>query len=180
LTQQHPYTLWHASACAMLGSTLLVTGERAAAIDSFERGLAGADASGIEAYVIRCAAPLAAATGSRAMLDQAAELLEAAVLPDGGAWVQGDECYFSIARAWLSQDQPDRARAVLAPLLAVAEREPWIATHAAGLAVDGRALARMGQAEAAATALSTAAGLAKRHGLPHVLREANEALHGLR
>ena len=34
---------------------------------------------------------------------------------------------------------------MLAPLLAVAEREPWIAALAAALAVDGRVLARLGE-----------------------------------
>ncbi len=180
LTEQHPpNTWWRAAACAMLGSTLLVTGERAEAIDLFERGLAAAEPSGVEAYILRNAAPLAWATGSPAMLDRAAGLLDAVVVPDGSAWVLGDECYFSVARAWIAKDEPDRARAVLAPLLAVAARVPWIATHAAALAVDGRALIRLGDRESAEAALGTAARLAAKHGLPHVLREVNDARSAL-
>lgn len=110
----------------MLGDTLLVTGDRDQAIGLLERGLAVAEKSGAESYVLRCAAPLAAATGSRTMLTRAAGLLDAAVLPDAGAWVPGDECYLSVARAWLGRDEPDRARSLLAPLLAVAQRVPWI------------------------------------------------------
>ncbi len=79
------------------------------------------------------------------------------------------------AGAWLGQGEPDRARAVLAPLLVVAEREPWIPALAAALAVDGRALARMGQREQAGAELERAVRLAGQHGLPHVLREAREA-----
>lgn len=180
VAEGHPNTWWHAAACALLGGTLLATGDRSGAIEKFERGLAVAERSGVEAFVLRCAAPLAAATGSRAMLARAAELLDSAVLPDGTAWVQGDECYLSLARAWLGHDEPDRARAVLAPLLAVAERTPWIATHAAALAVDGKALLRLGHPEPGGAALAAAARLAGRHGLPHILREANEALRGLR
>jgi hypothetical protein len=109
------------------------------------------------------------------MLIKAAGLLDAAVLPDGGAWVQGGECYLSIARAWLAHNEPDRARAVLAPLLTVARRVPWIPTLAAALAVEGQALLRLDQAEAANQALRTAAELTSRHGLPHVRDEVTAA-----
>ena len=64
----------------------------------------------------------------------------------------------------------------LAPLLAVAEREPWIPALAAALAADGRVLARLGQHEQARAALQRAAQLAAEHGLPHVLRDVREAL----
>ena len=66
LTEQHEHTWWQAAACAMLGDTLLLAGDRAGAIELFERGLAAARHSGMEAYLLRSAAPLAAATGSRA------------------------------------------------------------------------------------------------------------------
>jgi tetratricopeptide (TPR) repeat protein len=129
----------------------------------------------MEAYLLRCAAPLAAATGSSAVLAEAADWLEQADIPDGGAWMLGYEVYLSLAEAWLGHGEPDRARAVLAPLLAVAEREPWIPALAAALAADGRALARLGQREQARAALQRAARLAGEHGLPHVLRAASEA-----
>jgi tetratricopeptide (TPR) repeat protein len=87
----------------------------------------------------------------------------------------GYEVYLSLAEAWLGHGEPDRARAALAPLLAVAEREPWIPALAAALAADGRALARLGQREQARAALQRAARLAGEHGLPHVLRAASEA-----
>ena len=176
LTEQHPHCWWEAAACAMLGGTLLATGDRLAAISLFERGLAAAEMAGVETYLLHCAAPLAAATGSPVMLDQATALLDTATFPPGGAWVLGDECYLSIARAWLARGEPDRAHAVLAPLLAVAAEVPWIATHAAVLAVDGQALARLGQPGPAQAALRTAERLAREHGLPHVLREARDAL----
>jgi tetratricopeptide (TPR) repeat protein len=164
----------------MLGSTLLLAGDRAEAIKLFERGLAAAEDTGVESYLLRCAAPLAAAAGSPAVLAQAAGLLEAASIPDGAAWVLGDEVYLSIARAWLARREPEHARAVLAPLLEVAQRVPWIATHAAALAVDGRALLRLGKREPATAALRRAARLAREHGLPHVLREARSARRDLR
>ena len=180
LTEQHEVTWWQAGACAMLGDTVLLAGDRAEAIALFERGLAAARQAGVEGYLLRCAAPLAAATGSRALLAEAAGLLEQASIPDGGAWMLGYEAYLSLAEAWLGHGEPDRARAVLAPLLAVAEREPWIPALAAALAADGRALARLGQHEQARAALQRAARLAAEHGLPHVLRDVREALGELR
>ena len=83
----------------------------------------------------------------------------------------GYEAYLSLAEGWLAADEPDQARAVLAPVLAVAEREPWIPALAAALAADGRILARLGQDGQARAELERAARLAGEHGLPHVLRE---------
>jgi DNA-binding SARP family transcriptional activator len=175
LCEQHEHHWWQAATRAMLGDTLLVSGDRAGAVTQYEEGLAAARKSGMEAYLLRCAAPLAAATGSSADLAEAAGWLEQAGIPDGGAWMPGYEVYLSLAEAWLGHGEPDRARAVLAPLLAVAEREPWIPALAAALAADGRALARLGQGEQARTVLERAARLAGEHGLPHVLRAASEA-----
>jgi tetratricopeptide (TPR) repeat protein len=164
----------------MLGDTLLLSGDRTGAITLYERGLAAARKSGMEAYLLRCAAPLAEATGSSAVLAEAAGWLEQAGIPDGGAWVFGYEAYLSLARAWLGRDEPERSRAVLAPLLAVADREPWTAALAAALATDGRALIRLGRTEQARSELDRAARLAAEHGLPHVLRDAGEGRRLLR
>jgi DNA-binding SARP family transcriptional activator len=180
LCEQHEHHWWQAATRTMLGDTLLVRGDRAGAVTLYEEGLAAARESGMEAYLLRCAAPLAAATGSSAVLAEAADWLEQAGIPDGGAWMLGYEVYVSLAEAWLGHGEPDRARAALAPLLAVAEREPWIPALAAALAADGRALARLGQREQARTALQRAARLAGEHGLPHVLRDVREALGELR
>jgi hypothetical protein len=96
---------------------------------------------------------------SPAVLPEAAGLLERASILPGGAWVLVYEAYLSLAEAWLAHGEPDRARVVLAPLLAVADREPWTLVLATALVADGRALIR----------------LAGRHGLPHVLRNVREA-----
>ena len=180
LIEQHEHSWIRATACAMLGGTMLVRGDRAGAIELFERGLAAGQQTGLEAYLLRSAAPLAAATGSLVMLGEVAELLEKASIPAGGAWVFGYEAYLSVAQAWLGHDDPERARAVLAPLLEVAEREPWKVTLAEVLVVDGRALIRLGRKEQARAELDRAAWLAGEHGLPHVLRDAQEGLRLLR
>ncbi len=175
LTERYEVTWWQATACAVLGDTVLLAGDQDAAIALFERGLAAAGQADVEAYQLRCAAPLAASTGSRAMLTEATGLLEHAGIPASGAWMLGYEAYLSLAGAWLAHGEPDRAHTVLAPLLAVADREPWIPALAAALAADGRALIRLGQPDRARAELERAARIAGEHGLPHVLREAGEA-----
>jgi tetratricopeptide (TPR) repeat protein len=180
LTEQHEHLWVEASGCAMLGTTLLLTGDHAGAIELLERGLAVAEAGGAEANLLRCAAPLAEATGSPAILADADRLLEQASIPAGGAWVYGEDACLSLARAWLGRGNPERAQTVLAPLLAVAERVPWIATLAATLVVDGRALLLMGKDDQARAYLLRAEQLAGEHGLPHVLHEARLALPTLR
>ncbi len=170
----HPW--WRSATRAIFGTTLLLAGNLPGAIEMFERGLAAAEVTGAEAYLLRCAAPLASATGSPTVLADADRLLQQASIPAGGAWLFGDEACLSLARAWLRRGDPERARAVLAPLLAVAERVPWIATLAATLAVNGHVLRRLGEDDQAKAQLIRAEQLALQHGLPHVLREARSGL----
>jgi tetratricopeptide (TPR) repeat protein len=185
MSEDHEHAFWKAGACALLGTTVLQRGDRDEAIGLFRRGLAAAaDAAaagaGAEAYLLRCAAPLAAATGSSAELADADRMLGQVSIPDGGAWLLGEEAYLALAQAWLGHGEPERSRAVLAPLLALAERGPWLPTLAATLAADGRALARLGEADRARERLMRAGRLAREHGLPHVRRDAESALRSLR
>jgi hypothetical protein len=174
LAQDSEHAWWLPAACAMLSETVLRTGDRAGAIGLLERGLAAAQYHGAEAYLVRCVAPLAALTGSGELLTQAAALLEQAATASG-AWITGDAAYLAVARAWTDRDDPERARATLAPLLAVAERVPWTATLAAGLVADGCALGRLGERAQARSALRRASELAGKHGLPHIYADAEAA-----
>jgi DNA-binding SARP family transcriptional activator len=178
-TEEHEHAMWQATACALLGTTVLQTGDRPGAVELFRRGLAAAEDAGVEAYLLRCAAPLAAATGSPALLADADRLLGQAGIPDGGAWLLGEEAYLALAQAWLRRGEPERSRAVLAPLLALSERVPWTPTLAATLAADGRALAGLGEANQARERLQRAERLAREHGLPHVRQDAESALRSL-
>jgi DNA-binding SARP family transcriptional activator len=175
LTGQHEHGWARAIACSVLGGTLLLTGQRAAATRLLADGLAAARDTGVEAYLLRCAAPLAAATGSPDLLAEADGLLASARVPAGCAWLPGYEAYLSLADAWLGQGEPARARAVLAPLLAVADRTPWTPVLAEALVADGRALIQAGQAGQARARLQRAAALATGHGMPHVLAAASSA-----
>ncbi len=180
MTEEHQHAWWQAAACAFLGGTVLRSGDRAEAIGLFERGLVAAGTGGAEAYLLRCAAPLAAATGSPAVLADADRLLREADIPADGAWLLGEEAYLALAQAWLGRGEPERASAVLAPLLALAERTPWTATLAATLVADGQALIGRGAADRARAQLLRAERIAGEHGLPHVRQDARWALRSLR
>jgi DNA-binding SARP family transcriptional activator len=180
MSEQLEHTWWKSAACALFGMTLLQRGDRAGAVEVLESGLAVAEQAGVEAYLLRCAAPLAAATGSPPVLARADRLLEQATIPVDGAWLLGEESYLCLAQAWLEQGDAERARAVLSPLLTVAGRVPWTATLAAALALDGRALLQLGEDDEARARLLGAERIAGEHGLPHVLRDARSALHSVR
>jgi DNA-binding SARP family transcriptional activator len=176
LSEQYEHDWWQAAASATLGESLLLRGDRPGAVELLERGTAAARRAGMEAYLLRCLAPLAAATGSRPVLGEAAEILDHASIPTDRAWMLGYEAYLWIARAWLTHDEPQQARSYLAPLLTVAEREPWTAALAEALVVDSNALTRLGLRKEATARLKRAAQLARQHGLPHVLDDADAAL----
>ena len=81
IAEQHELPWWQATACAMLGGTLLQAGNRAAATALFERGLTAAQQAGAEAYLLHCTAPLAAAAGSPAVLADADDAIENPAAP---------------------------------------------------------------------------------------------------
>lgn len=108
---------------AMCATTLLEAGERSEAIGLLERGLTIGATQGTSAYRLRCLAPLAEATGSPELLEEA----DAALRAIGSAWLYGSDAYVSVARAWLDRGEPGRARAILGPLLDASERTGWVA-----------------------------------------------------
>ena len=179
IADQHEHPWWIAAGAAALGSALVLTGARDEATGLFERGLSAAQRDGAEAYVLRCLAPLAAVTLSPDLVAQADALLAHAA-SSSGAWIPGYEAYLSVADAWLQLGEPERARGVLAPLLAVAERAPWTPVLAQTLVVDGGALAALGRPADARAVLRQAARLAADHGMPHVSAGASAALSNLR
>ena len=117
----HPW--WYATAAGFLSSTLLELGRARDAAVIARQGLASTGPETPEAYRLRCAAPLAAATGDAADLDAAAALLAGVACPPGGAWVAGADCYLLLAHADLEHHHPDRADRWLAAL------EPAVGRH---------------------------------------------------
>jgi DNA-binding SARP family transcriptional activator/tetratricopeptide (TPR) repeat protein len=176
LNHEVPHAWCGAAAAALLGTTFLELGRVEEAVATLELGRGLAEQEGSEAYLLRCLAPLAEATGSREILDQADRLLSQVATPSGSAWMGGDFTYLSIARAWVAAGEPARARAVLAPMLAVARRVPWVGPLAEGCLVDASAAAALGQADEARSLLAQAEEIAVRHGLVHVANAAAERL----
>ncbi len=172
LNEELPHAWCGATAAALLGGTLIETGQREAAVPVLERGCGLAGQHGSEAYLLRCLAPLAEATGSHEVLAEADAMLSRVGTPPGSAWMGGDFTYLSVARAWLSAGEPARARAVLAPMLVVAQRVPWVAALAQGSLVDAVAASRLGLDDEARSLMQVAADLARRFGLARVEQEA--------
>jgi tetratricopeptide (TPR) repeat protein len=115
---------WVASAVqAMYATTLLEAGRAGEAIPMLEEGLAGSERHRTAAYRLRCLAPLAEATGSAALLDDADAVLRGITRP----WLYGADAYLSVARAWRARGAPGRAAAVLDPVLAAGRRTGWVA-----------------------------------------------------
>jgi len=109
-------------------------------------------------------------------LEAADALLRQVVTPPGSVWMSGDFTYLCLARAWLAAGEPQRARDVLAPVLAVAGRVPWVGALAEGSLVDARAAAALGQPDEARRLLDRALDVAVRHGLVHSAEAARREL----
>ena len=163
------------TAAGLLARSLVEIGETAAAVELVDRAVGDASRGGAEAYLLRCLAPLAELTGSTEVLEQADALLTGISAPPGSAWLLGADAYVSVARAWLANDEPDRARAVLVPLLAAARRLQWIPVIAEGELVDATARMIIGDPRASA-ALAAVAALAKAHHMPLLERAARDLL----
>ncbi|MEV4619500.1 AAA family ATPase [Asanoa sp. NPDC049573] len=142
---------WFATAVdALFGTTLIEYGDSAAAVPVLERGLARCESHRTISYRLRCLAPLAEATGDRALLHEADALLGAVVAPPGSAWLYGADAYTSVARAWLARGEPGHALRVLGPLLAAGDRTGWVAPLATARAVATAAAAQNSSASSAA------------------------------
>jgi tetratricopeptide (TPR) repeat protein len=172
LCGEAPHVWCTATAGALLGTTLLEIGEREAAVRVLESARAAADQEGADAYVLRCAAPLAEATGSLDVLLEADALIAGITAPDESAFLAADWCYLAVARAWLGHGEPERARTVLSPLVVAAQRCGWVAALAGASAIDGHAASLLGLDDVAARQLGRARRLARRHGLPGIERAA--------
>jgi len=160
----HPW--WRVAACAQLGGTLLAAGRDGEAVPVLEEGCTRARGDGAEGYLVRCLAPLAAATRSRALLDEADALVSGIQAPPGCAWLYGADVYLSVGRGWLAHGDPARTRTVIAPLLAAANRVPWRPVQVPALMLDARAAAALGAD--AAVQLAAADDLARRYRLAHL------------
>lgn len=125
LAGRHRHTWWSTTAAALHAGTLLEAGDAAAAAAVLRPAVAVADVPGAEAYLLRCLAPLAEASGDPAVLERADHLLGRVRAPEGCAWLLGADVYLSVARAWRRAGRPERADEVLGGFRAAARAAGW-------------------------------------------------------
>ena len=119
------------AAAALYAGTLLAVGEPRRAADQLRPAVQVADVPGAEAYLLRCLAPLADATGEEAVLRRADDLLRSVRAPEGGAWLLGADVYVALARAWRRAGDAARAEEIAAGFRAAAIAAGWPALAAA-------------------------------------------------
>jgi DNA-binding SARP family transcriptional activator/tetratricopeptide (TPR) repeat protein len=125
LAAEHRHSWWATAAAALHAGTLLRVGNPAAAADVLAPAARAADVPGAEAYLLRCLAPLAEATGDPAVLERADALLRGVRVPQGCAWLLGADVYGALARAWQDAGRPERAEAITTALRGAAVAAGW-------------------------------------------------------
>ena len=178
VARRSPHRWFGPVAAAHLGTTLIELRKTAAAADVLTSASTEAYRDGAEANLLRCLAPLAQATGSTEILAEADALLKVISVPPGSAWLLGWDVYLSLARAWLDQRRPARAKLILAPLIDAARRNRWTPPLVEAGVVEAAAMAALGE-PTARHALAEAITLASRHGMPGVERTARALLTSL-
>jgi class 3 adenylate cyclase/tetratricopeptide (TPR) repeat protein len=145
-----------------------------------------AERSGALAQRIRCHSLLAWAaslTGDRELARVACEgaevLLSEVSAPPGEAWLFGAHAYFALARVLLTEGEPDRAEAMVLPVLAAAERFRWLENVAYGALLVGRAQVARGDTTSGRERLEQALAVASESGFAGAEWEAHAALAAL-
>jgi DNA-binding SARP family transcriptional activator len=174
-----PHPWWDTAALALFGTALLerdAPGDREAAVGPLRTALDAARGTSPAAYLLRCMAPLAEATGDPVLLAEADALLDRVTAPPGGAWLACGDVYLALARAWLRQDEPERATVVIRRLVRAADRHGWRAWQAAGRLVEASARCRTGDLPGARDTARGALTIAEGHGMPRLAEQAAQLL----
>ena len=186
LAHEIGHSEWAAWADATLGWALLDARSPAAAIEHLERGMQTAERASHPAQLVRCVALLAWArsmlgehASASLLAGRADELLSQVTTPPGGAWLFGAHAYLAVARAHMGCGDARLVEALVAPIVAAAQRTGWKEAIACGSLVIGRARALLGDESAAEVALVHALEVADQAGLPAPAWEARATLSEL-
>lgn len=125
LADRHRHTWWATAAAALYAGTVLAAGDRPAAAAVLRPAVRVADVPGAEAYLLRCLAPLAAATGDTAVLARADALLAGIGAPQGTAWMLGADAYLTVAAAWQHAGDADRGERIREGFAVAARAAGW-------------------------------------------------------
>jgi len=166
-----PY--FHARTAATLGKTLLDLFAAPEAEPLLVRGLEVAERSRAHDQRIRCTAELARARLAQGLRAEALELAEAgeALLgevsaPPGEVFLQGAHAYLSVAEVLVALGDPDRAKAVAAPVLEAARRHGSLEAIAGAAIVLADCGVATGESAGVGELLSEALTTAERGQLP--------------
>ena len=97
----------------------------------------------------------------------------------GEAWLFGAHAYFALTRVLLAEDDPERAEAMVVPVLEAAERFRWLENVAYGALLAGTAQMARGRTDAARERLQQALTVASEAGFAGAEWEAHAALAAL-
>ena len=177
---------WRAWTSATLGWALLEVGDATRAAEHLERGIACAEETGARAQLLRCTALLAWASWELAdrdralgLADGAEAMIEAMTAPAGRTFLLGAHAPLAVARVRLAAGAPDRAEALVAPVLAAAKASGWVETVAYAALLEGSCGVALGRSEAGTVAVQESLELARTSGLPWIEREAQAKLREL-
>ena len=178
---------WSAWANATLGWTLLEAGDATRAAAHLQRGLAAAETSRAPAQLLRCTALLAWACwdlGERGralgLSERAEALIAASSAPAGRTFLLGAHAPLAVARVRLADGAPQRAHALVAPVLAAARQAGWLETIAYAALLEGSCQVALGSKEEGSVLIDESLELARSAGLPWIEREAQSKLGDVR
>jgi class 3 adenylate cyclase/predicted ATPase len=174
---------WQAWSAATLGWTLLELHAPEAAMGALEAGISAAEAVGAPNQRIRCLSQLAWTTiltgddvRSRRLTEEALRSLEQVSVPAGRAWLFGAHAYIALASALLALGHPERARALMEPVLEAAEAAGWLEFVSRGLLAIARCDNATGDVGRAQSKLIRALDVASGCAMPGPAHEAHSEL----
>ncbi len=174
---------WTAWSAIYLGSLLLDLGAYDESSDVLGQGAAAADRSGADLHGVRCFAHLGRArlslgdrAGAGEALRRADDVFLRVVLPPDRSFVFASDAYIGAALIRGALGDPARARADLARLMPVWERDGFLEAVAAGHLALARLASMGGDPDAAGRAAESARTQAEAAGLPGVAWRAHALL----
>ena len=167
----------------MVGWTLEERSELKDAASHLRNGLAAAERTAAEFYLVRCLAHLARTSwhlGERsdalALASRAEAMLRAARMPPGTAFLHGAHAYVATGQVLLEAGEIDRAGALVRPVLIAAEAADWKEVIATTALLTGLVLRERGETEAGTARIRRSLAVATEAALPGAVAAASAAL----
>jgi hypothetical protein len=164
---------WEAWTAATVGWLLIELRRPLRAISYLERGLVAAERSAAASQLARCSSFLVLAlarTGDTGAAEKAiapaGQRLGLAHAGRGQAWLFGGHCYVALADAHRELGRPAEGRALIDPLLPIAERSGWCEMIARFSITTAECALAAGDTRAAQAGFERGLGVAAESGMP--------------